>query len=81
MAVIDKDLASRRDRSPGIPDRIPERKIVFVDGWATAYLDTSGCYLAADSAVPVDLHVAGVSQVSAGSALDTSRLSRSASLW
>lgn len=81
MAVIDKDRASRRDRSPGIADRIPERKIVLVDGWATAYLDTSGCYPAADSALPVDLHGAGVSQVSAGSALDTSRLSRSASLW
>lgn len=81
MAVIGKDRASRQDRSPGITDRIPERKIVLVDGWATAYLDASGCYLAADSALPVDLHGADVSQVSAGSAVDTSRLSRSASLW
>lgn len=54
---------------------------MLVDGWATAYLDASGCYLAADSALPVDLHGADVSQVSAGSAVDTSRLLRSASLW
>ncbi|RPK58997.1 hypothetical protein EES44_23220 [Streptomyces sp. ADI96-15] len=54
---------------------------MLVDGWATAYLDTSGRYLAADSDLPVAFHGADVSQVSAGSAVDTSRLSRSASLW